>query len=627
MNYISVDSVSKSFNERILFKGLSFGIAQGEKMALVGMNGSGKSTLLKILAGIEVPDSGEVVVNNEVKLTYLGQQPEFDGDDTVLEAILYSDDPIPKLIKDYEYHIVKAEEDMKSAEILSDLMVKMDELDAWSYESQVKEILGKLGIHELNQKVSTLSGGQKKRVGLAKALIEKPDLIILDEPTNHLDLDIIEWLENYLSMSDLALIMVTHDRYFLDKVTSKIIELDQQTLFHYEGNYTNYLVKKEEREHYQSVEKEKAKNLYKKELEWMRRQPKARGTKAKYRVEAFGDVKEKANKDLSKSSLNLDVTTRRQGKKVLELESIEKSFQGEQVVKPFEYVFKKGERLGIVGKNGSGKSTFLNMLTGNVIPDSGKVVKGETTVLGYYKQREPDFKPNQKVIEVVQEIAEVVTLSDGSSVSASRFLTQFKFSPKAQYDFVEKLSGGEKRRLQLLLVLIKNPNFLILDEPTNDLDLDSLRVLEEFLEEFTGCLIIVSHDRYFLDRLVDHLFIFEKNKPIKDFAGNYTDFREHLSEKKKNRQPEANSKPVKHKDKSAQKTQKTKMTYNEKREFEGLEKEIAKLNAEKEQLEVKLNSGEADHEQLIDWGTQLKTIEDIIDEKELRWLELSELEN
>lgn len=625
MNYISIDSVSKSFNERILFKGLSFGVAQGEKVALVGVNGSGKSTLLKILAGLETPDTGEVVINNEVKLTYLGQQPEFDGDDSVLDAILYSDDPIPQLIKDYEYHLVKAEEgDMKSAEVLSELMMKMDELDAWSYESQVKEILGKLGIHDLSQKVETLSGGQKKRVGLAKALIEKPDLIILDEPTNHLDLDIIEWLENYLSMSDLALIMVTHDRYFLDKVTSKIIELDQQTLFHYEGNYTNYLLKKEEREQNQAIEKEKAKNLYKKELDWMRRQPKARGTKAKYRVDAFSDVKEKAHKNLSKSSLNLDVTARRQGKKVLELDAIEKSYQGEQVVRPFEYVFKKGERIGIVGKNGTGKSTFLNMLTGNIQPDSGEIVKGETTVFGYYKQREPDFKPNQKVIEVVQEIAEVVTLSDGSSVSASRFLTQFKFSPKAQYDFVEKLSGGEKRRLQLLLVLIKNPNFLILDEPTNDLDLDSLRVLEEFLEEFQGCLIIVSHDRYFLDRLVDHLFIFEKNKPIKDFVGNYTDFRLHQAEAKKEKQPQvANTKPSKTKEKPAQKS---KMSYNEKREYEGLESEIAKLNKEKDVLVTKLNAGDGDHEQLMELGLQIKAIEDKIDEKELRWLELSELD-
>ncbi|MTI20315.1 ABC transporter ATP-binding protein [Fulvivirga sp. RKSG066] len=625
MNYLSVDSISKSFNERVLFDDISFGIAQGEKVALVGVNGSGKSTLLKILAGIDVPDKGEVVINNEVKVTYLGQQPEFDGEDTVLDAILYSDDPIPKLIKDYEYHLARAESDPSSMEMLSDLIGKMDELDAWNFESQVKEILGKLGVHDLGQQVATLSGGQKKRVGLAKALIEKPDLVILDEPTNHLDLDIIEWLEEYLSMSDLALIMVTHDRYFLDKVTSKIIELDQQSLFHYEGDYANFLIKKEEREVNQAIEKEKARNLYKKELEWMRRQPKARGTKAKYRVDAFDGVKEKAHKNLSKSELDLDVTTRRQGGKILELENIEKSFGGEQVVHPFSYLFKKKERIGIVGKNGSGKSTFLNMITGALEPDHGKIVKGETTVFGYYKQKEPDFKPNQKVIDVVQEIAEVVTLSDGKAVSASRFLTQFKFAPKAQHNFVEKLSGGEKRRLQLLTVLIKNPNFLILDEPTNDLDLDSLRVLEDFLEHFQGCLIIVSHDRYFLDRLVDHLFVFEKNKPISDFVGNYTDFRLSLAEKPKEEKPK--EKVIKEKAAKPKTQDKGKMSYNEKREFEQLEKEIEKLNQRQSEIEKLLNSGEEDHEKLINWGTELKEIKEAIDMKEMRWLELSELQS
>jgi len=622
MNYLSVDSISKSFNERVLFKDLSFGIAQGEKVALVGVNGSGKSTLLKILAGLEQPDTGEVVVNNEVKVTYLGQQPEFDGDDTVLDAILYSDDPIPRLIRDYEYHVSRAESDPKSVEILSDLIAKMDELDAWNYESQVKEILGKLGIHNLEQRVSTLSGGQKKRVGLAKSLIEKPDLVILDEPTNHLDLDIIEWLEEYLSMSDLALIMVTHDRYFLDKVTSKIIELDQKSLFHYEGDYANFLIKKDERETNQAIEKEKARNLYKKELEWMRRQPKARGTKAKYRVDAFSDVKEKAHKNLSKSELELDVTTRRQGGKILEFKNIEKSFDGKQVVKPFSYLFKKGERIGIVGKNGTGKSTFLNMITGNIKPDDGEIDKGTTTVFGYYKQREPSFKAGQKVIDVVQEIAEVVTLSDGSTVSASRFLTQFKFSPKAQYDFVEKLSGGEKRRLQLLTVLIQNPNFLILDEPTNDLDLDSLRVLEEFLNAFKGCLIIVSHDRYFLDRLVDHLFVFEKDKPIKDFVGNYTDLRNHLAEKPKEVKAVSQNKEKAGKVKTESKP---KMSYKEKREFEGLEKEIESLNQKKDELMELLNSGEEDHEKLTQWGEELEQVKEEIDLKELRWLELSEL--
>jgi len=624
MNYLSVDGISKSFNERVLFKEISFGIAQGEKVALVGVNGSGKSTLLKMIAGLDVPDTGEVVLNNKVKITYLGQQPEFDGDDNVLDAILYSNDPVPKLIKEYEYHMIKAESDPKSADKLSDLLIKMDELDAWNYESQVKEILGKLGIKNLEQKVSSLSGGQKKRVGLAKALIEKPDLVILDEPTNHLDLDVIEWLEEYLSMSDLALLMVTHDRYFLDNVTNRILELDQQAIYQYEGDYTNFLMRKDEREQNQQLEKEKAQNLYKKELEWMRRQPKARGTKAKYRVDAFGSIKEKAHKNLSKSSLDLDVTTRRQGGKILELEGIEKSFAGEQVVRQFNYLLKKGEKIGIVGKNGTGKSTFLNMITGELKPDSGEVIKGATTVFGYYKQAEPHFKPGQKVIEVVQEIAEVVTLSDGSEVSASRFLTQFKFSPKAQYDFVDKLSGGEKRRLQLLTVLIKNPNFLILDEPTNDLDLDSLRVLEEFLSAFQGCLIIVSHDRYFLDQLTQHLFIFSKNEPIKDFVGNYTDYRLHLKDVEAASQVNTKKTKSSPKEKKSKSSSNSKMSYNEKREFESLEAEIEKLTVEKREMESQLNSGESDHEKLTEWGSKLEEIKNQIDEKELRWLELSE---
>jgi len=623
MNYLSVDGISKSFNERNLFKDISFGIAQGEKVSLVGVNGSGKSTLLKIIAGLEVPDSGEVVLNNEVKITYLGQQPEFDENDSVLDAILYSDDPVPKLIKEYEYHMIKAETDTDSAEKLSDILMKMDELDAWNYESQVKEILGKLGVKNLEQKVSSLSGGQKKRVGLAKALIEKPDLVILDEPTNHLDLDIIEWLEEYLSMSDLALLMVTHDRYFLDNVSNKVLELDQQTLYHYEGDYTNFLLRKEERAQHQQLEKDKAKNLYKKELDWMRRQPKARGTKAKYRVDAFSDVKEKAHKNLSSSSLDLDVTTRRQGGKILELENIEKSFEDEQVVKSFSYLFKKGEKIGVVGKNGTGKSTFLNMITGVIEPDSGEVTTGATTVFGYYKQSEPNFKPGQKVIEVVQEIAEVVTLSDGSEISASRFLTQFMFSPKAQYDFVDKLSGGEKRRLQLLTVLIKNPNFLILDEPTNDLDLDSLRVLEEFLSSFKGCLIIVSHDRYFLDQLTEHLFIFSKDEPIKDFVGNYTDYRIHLKELQSEARVNNKSKTT-NKEKKAKSSSGGKLSYNEKREFETLEGEIDKLTSKKAEIESLLNSGESDHEKLTEWGSMMEKIKNQIDEKELRWLELSE---
>ena len=453
-------------------------------------------------------------------------------------------------------------------------------------------------------------------VGLAKILIEKPDLVILDEPTNHLDLEAIEWLENYLSSSQMGIIMVTHDRYFLESVTNEIIELENRQIYRYSGNYSYFLEKKEEREQQMQSEKEKARNLYSKELEWIRRQPKARGTKAKYRIDAFKEVKEKAHVNLQKTELELDIKDRRQGGKILEIENISKSFDGKEIIKPFNYVFKKGERLGIVGKNGAGKSTFLNMLTGEINPDAGEVIKGQTTAIGYYRQQEPEFKPGQKVIDVVKEVAEVITLSSGNTVSASKFLSQFNFSPPAQHDYVEKLSGGEKRRLQLLRVLIQNPNFLILDEPTNDLDLITLRTLEEFLHSFKGCLIIVSHDRYFMDRLVDHLFVFENGKPIKDFNGNYSDYRIESKIQEKE-----TPKPIKPSAKKEKTHQERKMSFNEKREFEQLDKELEDLNASKEELIAKLNSGEGGHEQLYEWGEELKKTEEFIDEKEMRWWE------
>jgi ABC transport system ATP-binding/permease protein len=618
MNYLSVDNISKSFGERVLFNNISFGIEQGQKVALVGVNGSGKTTLLKILAGLEVPDNGEVVVNNAVKIAYLEQQPDFGNTDNIIEAVLGGDKVLAKLITDYEHHLVLAETHPASMDKLGSLIEEMDKADAWSYESQIKEILGRLGVHDLEKKISDMSGGQKKRVGLAKALIEKPDLVILDEPTNHLDLEAIEWLENYLSSSQMGIIMVTHDRYFLEQVTNEIIELDREQVFRYSGNYSYFLEKKSEREQMAFAEKDKATNLFKKELDWIRRQPRARGTKAKYRVEAFEGIKEKAHEDLSKSEVELDINQRRVGKKILEVEKITKSFDGQEIVKPFSYVFKRGERVGVVGKNGAGKSTFLNMLTGALQPDSGIVDKGQTIVFGYYKQEEPSFKPGMKVIEVVQEVAEIVTLSSGAVVTASKFLMQFNFSTKAQYDYVDKLSGGEKRRLQLLRVLIENPNFLILDEPTNDLDLITLRTLEEFLNNFQGCLLIVSHDRYFMDRLVDHLFVFEKGKPIVDFNGNYTKYRNSNQTTKENSTATNNSKTDKIKVESR------KLTYNEKREFDQIEDDIKLLNKKKAEFEKLLISGENDHEKLTNWGKELDVVKDQIDEKEMRWLELSE---
>lgn len=609
----------------MLFNNISFGVDQGQKVALVGVNGSGKSTLLKILAGLDAPDSGEVVLANDVKLAYLGQQPEFAADQTVLEAVLDSKEQVPLLVREYERCLSALDTDPKAADRLTSLISRMDELDAWNYEGQVKEILGKLGMSDYQQNINELSGGQKKRVGLAKTLIEKPDLVILDEPTNHLDLDAIEWLEEYLSQSQMAIIMVTHDRYFLESVTNEIIELDQHQLFKYSGNYSYFLEKKSERETMQQTEKEKAKNLYNKELEWIRRQPKARSTKAKYRVDAFKDVKEKAHQNFDKATLELDVKTRRQGGKILEVDAISKSFADKTLFENFSYTFKKGERLGIVGKNGTGKSTFLNILTGQIKPDTGEVVKGETIVMGYYRQREPEFKSGQKVIDIVQNIAEVITMSDGKTVTASRFLSLFNFAPPAQHDYVDNLSGGEKRRLQLLCVLVTNPNFLILDEPTNDLDLITLRTLEDFLSQFQGCLIIVSHDRYFMDRLVQHLFVFDEGTEIDDFNGNYSLYREHvkLQEGSSGKKEQAKAaEPVAEKVKVEDQR---KMTYKEKREFDDLEEELAALAKRKAELLSLLDSGEQDHAKLTEWAQALKRTEQSIDEKELRWLELSEL--
>ncbi|QSE97312.1 ABC-F family ATP-binding cassette domain-containing protein [Fulvivirga lutea] len=620
MNYLSVDSISKSFGERVLFENVTFGIGQGQKVALVGVNGSGKTTLLKILAGVDVPDKGEVVVNNEVSIAYLEQQPEFETDH-VIEAVLSGNKELAKLIEEYEYHLSKAESDPKSMERLTELMSKMDEADAWTFESQIKEILGKLGIEDLSQNISSMSGGQKKRVGLAKALMEKPDLVILDEPTNHLDLEAIEWLEKYLASSQMAIVMVTHDRYFLENVTNEIIELDNQQVYSYSGNYSYFLDKKAERETIAQSEKEKARNLYKTELEWIRRQPKARGTKAKYRIDAFEDTKKKAHVNLSKSEVNLDIEQRRQGGKVLELEHLNKSFGDKKLINDFSYTFKKGDRIGIIGHNGSGKSTFLKIITGKLAADSGKVDKGQSTVFGYYEQAEPNFKSGMKVIEVVQEVAEFISIGK-EEVSASRLLTQFNFAPKAQYDYVDNLSGGEKRRLQLLKVLMGRPNFLILDEPTNDLDLITLRTLEEFLHQFQGCLVIVSHDRYFMDRLVQHLFVFEEGKAIKDFPGNYSVYRESKAVERKENKPDV----IENKDKTEKVKDATrKLTYNEKREFEQLESEIEKLNEKIAEMEQLLISGETDHAKLISWGEELDKAKSDLDAKELRWLELSEL--
>ncbi|MEM7108681.1 MAG: ABC-F family ATP-binding cassette domain-containing protein, partial [Bacteroidota bacterium] len=610
------------FNERVLFEDLTFGIVQGEKIALVGANGSGKSTLLRILAGWDEPDSGAVAVSHNVKLAYLSQNPEFDSDLSILDAVLSGNDPTTVIIREYERELIRSSQGIENTDRLTSLIDQIEKNNAWNYEHKLKEVLGKLGVHDLDKKIASCSGGQRKRIGLAKVLVEQPDLVILDEPTNHLDLEAIEWLEGYISTSNMALIMVTHDRYFLDNITNLILELDDRSLYRYHGNYTYYLEKKEERQAIAWAEKDKARNLYKKELEWMRRQPKARGTKAKYRIEAFNEIKEKAHTDLSQSRVTLLAKQRRQGGKILELDSVSKLYDGRVIIENFSYVFKKGDRIGIVGKNGSGKSTFLNILTQTLSPDSGEVTVGQTTKIGYYQQSEPTFKPGQKVIEVVQEIAEVINIADGSSASASKFLTFFNFSVQAQHDFVDKLSGGEKRRLQLLLVLIENPNFLVLDEPTNDLDLETLRVLEVFLADFKGCVVIVSHDRYFMDRLVNHLFVLESGQPIQSYPGNYTDYRTEQTTITVSAALKAGKKTQEAKQKDSVK----KLSYHQKREFEQLDEEIDALTQKIKELERHLNSGETDHEKLTQWGLELEVFKKSLDEKEIRWLELAEIQ-
>ena len=620
MNYLSVEDVSKSYSDKLLFQNISFGIGQGEKVALVGVNGSGKSTLLKIITGQEAPDSGQVSFRNNIKISFLSQNPAFNPDDNIWDAVFDSSDEKLRLIKEYERQLILSQSST-NADVLTDLIEQMDNLHAWDYESEVKQILGKLGIHDLEKKIKELSGGQQKRVALARALVEKPDILIMDEPTNHLDLDIIEWLEEYLAMANLSLLLVTHDRYFLESVTNQIIEIDRNKIFKYEGSYSDFLEKKAVREEQERVEVNKAKNLMKKELEWIRRQPKARGTKAKYRIDAFEKTKVKASQNLTKSNVQLDVNAQRQGKKILELDRVSKSFNNTEIIKTFSYTFKKGDKIGIIGNNGVGKSTFLNLITNRLEADSGTIEIGKTTEFGLYTQQELNFKEGQKVIDIVKEVAEVITMSDGSTITASQFLQHFLFAPKAQHDFVEKLSGGEKRRLQLLRVLMKNPNFLILDEPTNDLDLVTLGILEDFLSNYDGCLLIVSHDRYFMDRLVEHVFVLEKGMEIKNFPYNYSQYREYAAKLEK----EIATKTVIAKNEKVKSSSNRKLSYNEKKEYDGLEREIEQLEKDKQSLIEKLNSGEGSHEDLQIWGQQIEKLIETIEEKEMRWLELSEI--
>jgi ABC transport system ATP-binding/permease protein len=621
LNYLSAESISKSFGEKRLFENISFGISQGQKIALVGANGTGKSTLLRVLTGEIVPDTGEVSLRKEIRTGILTQQPSVPDSVTVKDLLFDSSNEKAAAVKEYESCLL---DPTTSADTMQAALEKMELLKAWDYESKVKEIIGKLGVPDLNKTFGALSGGQKKRIFMAQVLLREPDLIILDEPTNHLDIEAIEWLESYLSSQQTTLIMVTHDRYFLDNVANEIVELDRGQLFHYKGNYAYFLEKKSEREEILKAEVSKARNLLKKELEWMRRQPKARGTKAKYRIEAFHELKEKASQNLKKDKLELDIQETRQGGKVLELHHLKKAYGSHVLVNDFTYTFKKGDRIGIVGKNGVGKSTFLGLLTGAIAPDGGKVIPGQTTRMGYFTQEAINLNENNRVIEEVKDIAEYISLSDGAQVSASKFLEMFLFPPAMQYNPVHKLSGGEKKRLQLLKILVANPNFLILDEPTNDLDIDTLNVLEDFLEKFSGCLLLVSHDRYFMDHLVDHLFVFEGDGEIRDYNGNYSDYREEEEERELMKTAPKAQAPAAPAAKPAPAINKAKLSYKEKQEWEQLDKEIPQLEKEKETLAKAMQEAGDHHTKLMELAAQSQQLESVLDQKIMRWMELGE---
>ena len=618
LNYLSAENLSKSFHDKWLFKDITLGISQGEKYALVGNNGVGKSTLLKILTAEIQSDSGKVSMREGIRTGFLTQQPHVHESVTVKDVLFSDSNEVAKVVKEYEDCLQHPD---VSPDRMQAVLERMEELKAWDYEAKVHEIIGKLGVPDLDKTFGQLSGGQRKRIFLAQLLIAEPDLIIMDEPTNHLDLSAIEWLEGFLAGQQITLIMVTHDRYFLDNVATEIIELDRGQLYRYKGNYAYFLEKKEMREEMLKVEVSKARQLLKKELEWMRKQPRARGTKAKYRIDAYYELEKKASIDLKREKLELDVKESRQGGKILEVIKINKKYGAQPIVNDFSYVFKKNDRIGVVGKNGIGKSTFLDMLTGKLKPDSGEIWPGVTTKFGYFTQEAITLNPNHRVIEEVKAIAEYITLGDGSTMSASKFLETFLFPPEKQYNFIEKLSGGEKKRLQLMKLLITSPNFLILDEPTNDFDIDTLNVLENFLLNFGGCLLLVSHDRYFMDHLVDQLFVFEGDGKIRLFNGNYSDYRNWVE----GQEDEPEEKPKEAvQTKSEASAEKRKLSNKEKTELSNLQSEIDKLEKKKAEINTLMNSGTTDHQQLTEWGKQFDDVVAQLDKKTERWLELSE---
>lgn len=626
MHYVSVEGLTKSYGIQPLFENISFNIEEGDKIALVARNGTGKSTLLKILAGKETADEGKTWINKEVDVVLFEQEPSFIEQKSVLDNIFFHNHPLINAIKEYE-----AISEEGNAEKLSAAIIKMDELGAWDFDAKVKQVLSKLNIHHLTQPVSTLSGGERKRVALAKTLIDigfehKHVLLVMDEPTNHLDVEMVEWLEHYLDKENVTLLMVTHDRYFLDNVCNEIWELDGSNMYMYKGDYPNYLEKKAARIENEAASIDKARNLYRRELEWMRKQPKARTTKSKSRQDNFYEVEKRAKQKIADEQLQLDMKMNRLGGKVIELKKVYKSYGEKIILKGFDYTFKKGERIGVVGKNGVGKSTFINILQGIEKADSGKINIGDTVIFGNYSQQGLIIKEDMRVIEFVKTMAESFPLAGGGSLSAAQFLQLFLFDPDKQYTYISMLSGGEKRRLHLLSILFRNPNFLILDEPTNDLDLPTLGVLENFLSEFAGCILIVSHDRYFMDRLVDHLFVFEGNGVVRDFPGNYSQYREEKMRPEVRAQKaeiQTEFSDIKPQTSDLKKKQ---LSFKEKREFTLLEKEIAALTKEKEVITEKLTNGNTPFEELQLISQRIGEVTRLLDEKELRWLELSEVQ-
>lgn len=629
MHYASVEAISKSFGVRKLFSDITFHISEGDKIALIARNGFGKSTLLKILCGQEPADSGSVWIHKDVHVVMLQQEHQFNPDQEIWEHMMQTNHPVIQAVRAYDEFL---EQEQQDASQLQEHLNRMDTLQAWNVEALLQQILSKLQIHQVHQKMGALSGGQRKRVALAQALIETElyqgqCLLIMDEPTNHLDVSMIEWLEDFLSARKITLLMVTHDRYFLDAVCNEIIEIEDEKLYIHKGNYDHFLSQKAHRQEVEHSELLKDKNIFRKELEWMRKQPRARTTKSKSRQDAFVEIKEKVSQKKTFQDVELNVKMTRLGGKILEMKKVYKSFGDKAILKGFDYTFKRGERIGIVGKNGVGKSTFLQIALQLIEPDSGKINHGETVVFGHFSQDGLDYREDKRVIEFVKSFAEFFPLADGTKISASRFLERFAFTAEQQYTYLSKLSGGEKRRLQLLSILFRNPNFLVLDEPTNDLDLQTLQILEEFLLEYSGCIVIVSHDRYFMDKLAEHLFVFEGDGKIRDYPGNYSQFRESEIALKAEKEIQQNSEAAPKVVESKAVTKERKLSYKEKREFEALEPEIAQLQEEKNQVEDCLSQGNLSYEEIQKQSARLTELLAMIEEKEMRWLELSELDS